>query len=180
MPDYGKPVFSKSEIQKRVTELGQKISRDYKGEELLLVGVMKGAFIFMADLARAIQIPVSIDYIGLSAFQSRSKGRGAVRISSDLNENISGKNVLIVEDIINSGLTMAYVVNNLKAREPKSIKVCTMFDKTEKRRNDFRPDYVGFPIPNIYIIGYGMDYKDQYRNLPYIATLGDDQETQVK
>jgi hypoxanthine phosphoribosyltransferase len=180
MPDYGKPVFSKSEIQKRVMELGDKISRDYKGEELLLVGVMKGAFIFMADLARAISIPVSIDYIGLSAFQSRSKGRGAVRIASDLNENISGKNVLIVEDIINSGLTMAYVVNNLKAREPKSIKVCTMFDKADKRRNDFRPDYVGFPIPNIYIIGYGMDYKDQYRNLPYIATLGDDSETQVK
>jgi hypoxanthine phosphoribosyltransferase len=180
MPDYGKPVFSKSEIQKRVTELGDKISRDYKGEELLLVGVMKGAFIFMADLARAISIPVSIDYIGLSAFHSRSKGRGAVRIASDLNENISGKNVLIVEDIINSGLTMAYVVNNLKAREPKSIKVCTMFDKADKRRNDFRPDYVGFPIPNIYIIGYGMDYKDQYRNLPYIATLGDDSETQVK
>ncbi len=171
MPNYGKVVFSKAEIQKRVLELGERISKDYKGEDLLLVGVMKGAFIFMADLARAISIPVSIDYIGISAFHSRSKGRGAVRLSSDLNENISGKNVLIVEDIINSGLTVEYIINNLRAREPKSVKICTLLDKTDKRRNDFRPDYAGFTIPNIYVIGYGLDYQDSYRNLPYIAAL---------
>ncbi len=171
MPNYGKVVFSKGEIQKRVLELGEKISKDYKGEDLLLAGVMKGAFIFMADLARAISIPVSIDYIGISAFNSRSKGRGAVRLSSDINENISGKNVLIVEDIINSGLTVEYITNNLKAREPKSVKICTLLDKTDKRRNDFRPDYAGFTIPNIYVIGYGLDYQDRYRNLPYIAAL---------
>ncbi len=174
MQNYGKVVFSKGEIQKRVLELGERISTDYNGEDLLLVGVMKGAFMFMADLARAISIPVSIDYIGISAFNSRSKGRGAVRLSSDLNENISGKNVLIVEDIINSGLTVEYIINNLKAREPKSIKICTLLDKTDKRRNDFRPDYVGFSIPNIYVIGYGLDYQDRYRNMPYIAALAND------
>ncbi len=174
MQNYGKVVFSKGEIQKRVLELGERISTDYNGEDLLLVGVMKGAFMFMADLARAISIPVSIDYIGISAFNSRSKGRGAVRLSSDLNENISGKNVLIVEDIINSGLTVEYIINNLKAREPKSIKICTLLDKTDKRRNDFRPDYVGFSIPNIYVIGYGLDYQDRYRNMPYIAALEND------
>ena len=171
MPNYGKVVFSKSEIQKRVIELGEMISKDYNGEDLLLIGVMKGAFMFMADLARAISIPVSIDYVGISAFHSRSRGRGAVRLSSDLNENISGKNVLVVEDIINSGLTVEYITNNLKAREPKSVKICTLLDKTDKRRNDFRPDYVGFTIPNIYVIGYGLDYQDSYRNLPYIAAL---------
>ncbi|MHB8174451.1 MAG: hypoxanthine phosphoribosyltransferase [Nitrospirota bacterium] len=171
MPNYGKVVFSKAEIQKRVSELGERISKDYKGEDLLLVGVMKGAFMFMADLSRAISIPVSIDYIGISAFHSRSKGRGAVRLSSDLNENITGKNVLIVEDIINSGLTMEYIVNNLKVREPKSVKVCTLLDKTDKRRNEFHPDYVGFTIPNIYVIGYGLDHQDRYRNLSYISAL---------
>ncbi len=171
MPNYGKVVFSRAEIQKRVQELGERISKDYKGEDLLLVGVMKGAFIFMADLARAISIPVSIDYVGISAFNSRSKGRGAVRLSSDINENISGKNILLVEDIINSGLTVEYIINNLKAREPKSVKICTLLDKTDKRRNDFRPDYAGFTIPNIYVIGYGLDHQDRYRNLPYIAAL---------
>jgi len=168
---FGKPLITRSDIQKRVQELGADISKAYDGEPLLVVGVMKGAFIFLADLIRAIRLPITVDYIGLSSFQSRTKGRGAVRISSDLNENIAGKNVLVVEDIINSGLTIEYIVNNLKAREPKSIKVCTFLDKFEKRRAEFKPDFVGFTIPNQYVIGYGLDYQDQYRNLPYIATL---------
>jgi len=171
-PNFGKPLITKSDIQKRVQELGSTISRDYDGEPLLVVGVMKGAFIFLADLIRTIRRPITVDYLGLSAFQSRSKGRGAVRISSDLNENIAGKNVLVVEDIINSGLTMEYIVKMLSAREPKSVRVCTFLDKVEKRRADLKPDYVGFTIPDKYVVGYGLDYQDQYRNLPYIATLG--------
>ena len=168
---FGKPLYTKAEIQKRVLELGDRISGDYKGESLLLVGVMKGAYVFMADLARAIRLPIFVDYLGVSSFASRSKGRGAVRISSDLNENIEGKNVIIVEDIINSGLTMEYVTKNLMARSPKSLKVCALLDKVEKRRTDFKPDYVGFTIPSHYVVGYGLDYQDQYRNLPYIAVL---------
>jgi len=168
---FGKPLFTKAEIQKRVQELGDKISADYKGESLLLVGVMKGAYIFLSDLSRAIRMPIAVDYIGISSFESRSKGRGAVRISSDLNENIAGKNVLLVEDIINSGLTVEYLLKNLWAREPRDIKVCTLLDKVGKRRTSFKPDYVGFEIPSRYVVGYGLDYKDQYRNLPYIATL---------
>jgi hypoxanthine phosphoribosyltransferase len=174
MPEYGKPLYSKADIQKRVAELGEQISRDYKGKDLLLVGVMKGAFIFLADLARAIRLPVSVDYLGVSSFGQRSKGRGAVRISSDLNENIDGKNVLVVEDIINSGLTMEYVTKNLLSRGPKSLKVCTLLDKVEKRRTDFKADYVGFVIPDRYVVGYGLDYQDQYRSLPYIAVLGEE------
>ena len=173
-PNYGKPLFTKADIQKKVQDLGDRISKDYTGEELVVIGVMKGAFIFLADLCRSIRVPVSVDYIGVSNFGSRSKGRGAVRISSDLNENIAGKHVLIVEDIINSGLTVEYLMNCLKAREPKSVKVCTLLDKAEKRRTDFTPDYVGFTIPSKYVVGYGLDYQDQYRNLPYIAVMGED------
>lgn len=168
---FGKPLFSKTDIQKRVKELGEQISEDYKGNGLVVVGVMKGAFVFLADLVRVIRIPITVDYLGISSFPERSKGRGAVRISSDLNENIAGKHILLVEDIINSGLTMKYVTDMLKAREPKSVKVCTLLDKVEKRRNQFKPDYVGFTIPDQYVIGYGLDYQDQYRNLPYIARM---------
>jgi hypoxanthine phosphoribosyltransferase len=168
---FGKPLFTKAEIQKRVQELGDRISADYKGESLLLIGVMKGAYIFLSDLSRAIRIPITVDYIGITSFGGRSKGRGAVRISSDLNENIEGKNVLVVEDIVNSGLTMEYLLKNLWSREPKDIKVCTLLDKVEKRRTSFKPDYVGFEIPSRYVVGYGLDYKDQYRNLPHIAIL---------
>ena len=171
---YGKPLITKDDIQKRVHDLGSQISRDYKGESLLVVGVMKGAFIFMADLARAVSLPITVDYLGISSFPERSRGRGAVRISSDLNENIAGKNVLLVEDIINSGLTMQYVTKTLLARDPKSVKVCTLLDKVEKRRVSFKPDYVGFTIPDQYVVGYGLDYQDQYRNLPYIAILGEE------
>jgi len=171
---HGKPLFTKEEIQKRVKELGDQISRDYKGEDVLLVGIMKGAYVFMADLTRAIRLPIYVDYLGLSPFPGRSKARGAVRISSDLNENVAGKNVLLVEDIINSGLTMEYITASIRAREPKSIKVCTLLDKVDKRRNDFKPDYVGFTIPDRYVVGYGLDYQDQYRNLPYIAILAED------
>ncbi len=171
---YGKPLIGRAEIQKRVQELGALITGDYDGEDLLMVGVMKGAFVFLADLARAVRLPITVDYLGISSFPERSKGRGAVRISSDLNENIAGKNVLVVEDIINSGLTMDYVTKSLVAREPKSVRVCTLLDKAEKRRTDFMPDYVGFTIPNQYVVGYGLDYQDQYRNLPYIAILGEE------
>lgn len=171
---YGKPVYSRADIQKRVKEIGDQISDDYKGESLMVVGVMKGAFVFLADLVRVIRIPITVDYLGISSFPERSRGRGAVRISSDLNENIAGKHVLVVEDIVNSGLTMKYVTDQLKAREPKSVKVCSLLDKVEKRRTSFKPDYVGFTIPDQYVIGYGLDYQDQYRNLPYIARLVED------
>lgn len=171
---YGKPLITRSELQKRVQDLGAQITGDYKGESLLMVGVMKGAFIFLADLARAVRLPITVDYLGISSFPERTRGRGAVRISSDLNENIAGKNVLVVEDIINSGLTMEYVTKSLMAREPKSVRVCTLLDKVEKRRTDFKPDYAGFTIPNQYVVGYGLDYQDQYRNLPYIAILGEE------
>jgi hypoxanthine phosphoribosyltransferase len=171
---YGKPLITRSEIAKRVEELGSQISADYEGESLLMVSVLKGAFMFTADLSRAVRLPITVDYLGISSFPDRTRGRGAVRISSDLNENIAGKNVLVVEDIINSGLTMDYITKNLMAREPKSVKVCTLLDKVEKRRTDFKPDYVGFSIPNQYVVGYGLDYQDQYRNLPYIAILADE------
>ncbi len=174
--NHGKPLFTRADIQKKVQELGEQITKDYKGKDLIVAGVMKGAYLFHADLSRAISIPVIVDYLGLSSFDSRSKARGAVRISSDLNENIYGKNVLVVEDIINSGLTMEYVTKNLLAREPKSLKVCTLLDKVEKRRTDFTPDYVGFKRPNCYVVGYGLDYQDQYRNLPYIAVLGEEEK----
>lgn len=172
--NYGKPLYTAAEISKKVYELGERISADYKGQELLLIGIMKGALYFLSDLSRAITLPVSVDYLGVSSFESRTKGRGAVRISSDLNENIMGRNVLIVEDIINSGLTMEYIIKNLNAREPKSVRVCTLLDKVGKRRAEMKPDYVGFTIPDKYLVGYGLDYQDQYRNLPYIAILGEE------
>ncbi|MBI5191068.1 MAG: hypoxanthine phosphoribosyltransferase [Nitrospirae bacterium] len=172
--NYGKPLFTKAEISKRVGELGDRISKDYKGEDLIMVCVMTGAYMFFADLTRVVRIPVVVDYLGVSSFGSRAKAKGAVRISSDLNQNIEGKHVLVVEDIVNSGLTMDYVKKNLLSREPRSLKVCTLLDKVEKRRANFQPDYVGFTIPNRYVVGYGLDYQDQYRNLPYIAVLGEE------
>lgn len=164
-------LISKEEIQKRVTELGQQISEDYKGKDLVMVGILRGAIIFYGDLAKEIRVPVSMDFMAVSSYGSGTTSSGVVRIIHDLEENVEGRDVLIVEDIIDSGLTLHYLVENLKSRKPRSIKICCLLDKPSRRVSPIKPDYVGFEVPDEFVVGYGLDYNERYRNLPYIGVL---------
>ena len=164
-------LISKEEIQKRVTELGQQISEDYKGKDLVMVGILRGAIIFYGDLAKEIRVPVSMDFMAVSSYGSGTTSSGVVRIIHDLEENVEGRDVLIVEDIIDSGLTLHYLVENLKSRKPRSIKICCLLDKPSRRVSPVKPDYVGFEVPDEFVVGYGLDYNEMYRNLPYIGVL---------
>jgi hypoxanthine phosphoribosyltransferase len=165
--DFGKPLFTSEEIQRKIHELGARISKDYAEKDLLVVGVLKGAIFFMSDLVRALRISVRMDFIHCTS----SKGSHPVRIISDMSENIKGKDVLLVEDIMDSGVTIDFIKKMLLERGPDSLKVCALLDKTERRKVQIEADYAGFRIPNKYVVGYGLDYKDRYRNLPYIAVL---------
>jgi hypoxanthine phosphoribosyltransferase len=164
-------LFSPNELQARVRELGEQISRDYAGQSLVLVGLLKGITFFLADLARAITRPLAIDYLSLSELQYGGVGGTTVRIERDLDFDIRGKHVLLIEDIVNTGLTLDYVLKTLRTREPASLRVCVLFDKGERRLVPVSLDYTGFTIPNEFVVGYGLDYRELYRNLPFLCVL---------
>lgn len=163
----GDIILSREEIRKKVEELGRRISEDYRGESILMVGILKGAVVFMADLMREIDIPVSIDFMSVASYAG-SKSTGVVKIYKDIDQDIQGKNVLIVEDIIDTGLTLAHLKELLQVRNPKSLKIATLLDKKEARKADIEIDYKGFEIGNDFIVGYGLDLDNQFRNLPSI------------
>jgi len=161
-------------LQERIRELGQELSRDYEGRELLLVGVLKGAVFFMADLMRSLTVPCEIDFMAISSYGAATDSSGVVRILKDLDINIEGRHVLVVEDIIDSGLTLSYLMRNLEARAPASLEVCALLTKPARREIDVPVRYTGFEIPNRFVIGYGLDFGERYRNLPYVAVLRDE------
>jgi hypoxanthine phosphoribosyltransferase len=169
--DVAEILISKAELKARIHELGKQISRDYEGEDLLLVCVLKGAVSFLADLMREITIPHAIDFMAISSYGASTESSGVVRILKDLDTNISGRSVLIVEDIIDTGRTLNYITQNLKTRSPKSVRICTLLSKPSRRELDIPLDYVGFEIPNKFVIGYGLDFAEIYRSLPYIGVL---------
>ena len=169
----GETLVAREELQARVAELGEEISRDYAGREPLLVGVLKGAVLFLADLMRHVEVPCEIDFMAVSSYGSQTDSSGVVRILKDLDAPIEGRHVLIVEDIIDSGLTLQYLMRNLRARGPASLEVCALLTKPERLRVDLSPRYVGFEIPNRFAIGYGLDHAQRYRNLDYVAALTD-------
>jgi hypoxanthine phosphoribosyltransferase len=164
----------------RIAELGAQISDDYRGADLLLIGVLKGAIFFMADLMRSIDIPCEVDFMAISSYGAGIDSSGVVRILKDLDVSIEGRNVLVVEDIIDSGLTLSYLLRNLEAREPASLEVCALLTKPERRENDVACRYVGFEIPNRFVIGYGLDFAERYRNLPFVGVLRDELAAQAE
>ena len=169
--DFGKPLFTREEIQRKIQELGARISSDYAEKDLLVVGVLKGALFFMSDLVRSLRISVRMDFIHCTSSSSKGKGGHPVQILADMKEDINGKDVLLVEDIMDSGVTIDFLKKMLLERGPASLKVCVLLDKPERRKVPIEADYAGFRIPNKYVVGYGLDYMDRYRNLPYIAVL---------
>ncbi|MGH2876800.1 MAG: hypoxanthine phosphoribosyltransferase [Solirubrobacteraceae bacterium] len=158
-------------LSARVRELAAEISRDYAGRELLLIGVLKGAVFFLSDLMRALEVPVQVDFMAVASYGSATKSSGVVRILKDLDAPIEGRDVLIVEDIVDSGLTLQYLLRNLAGRNPASLEVCALLIKPERRKVELRTRYIGFEIPNRFAIGYGLDHAERYRNLPYVAAL---------
>jgi hypoxanthine phosphoribosyltransferase len=164
----------------RIAELGAQISDDYRGQDLILIGVLKGAIFFMADLMRSIDIPCEVDFMAISSYGAGIDSSGVVRILKDLDVSIEGRNVLVVEDIIDSGLTLSYLLRNLEAREPASLEVCALLTKPERRENDVACRYVGFEIPNRFVIGYGLDFAERYRNLPFVGVLRDELAAQAE
>jgi hypoxanthine phosphoribosyltransferase len=158
-------------LQRRIEDLGDEISADYAGRDLLLIGVLKGAVFFMADLMRNLTIPCEIDFMAISSYGDSTDSSGVVRILKDLDINIEGRDVLIVEDIIDSGLTLSYLMRNLEARGPASLEICALLTKPERREADVPVRYIGFEIPNRFVIGYGLDFAERYRNLPYVGVL---------
>ena len=168
---FGRPIVTQEQMRARIREMGRQISADYAGKDLVLVGVLKGAYAFYADLARAIRIPVRVDFIVVASYGSRAKTSGKVKLVTELTEEIKGKDVLLVEDIVDSGLTVQHLMKSLAKKKPRSIKVCTLLSKPDRRVVDVHVEYVGFKIPNQYVVGYGLDYQQKYRNLPYLAVL---------
>jgi hypoxanthine phosphoribosyltransferase len=167
----GEALVSQQDLERRVRELGAEISRDYQGKELFLVGVLKGAVFFLSDLMRELEVPCEVDFMAVASYGSSTDSSGVVRILKDLDATIEGKDVLIVEDIIDSGLTLSYLLRTLKAREPRTLEVCALLTKPERREVDLPIRYTGFEIPNKFVIGYGLDHAERYRNLPYVAVL---------
>ena len=161
-------------LRARVVELGEEVSAAYDGRDLLLIGVLKGAVFFMADLMRHLTVPCEIDFMAISSYGASTDSSGVVRILKDLDINIEGREVLVVEDIIDSGLTLSYLMRNLEAREPASLEVCALMTKPERRQVDVPVRYIGFEIPNRFVIGYGLDFAERYRNLPYVGVLDPD------
>jgi hypoxanthine phosphoribosyltransferase len=170
----GEILITADDLQARIRELGREITADYAGRELLLVGVLKGAVFFMADLMRHITVPCEIDFMAISSYGASTDSSGVVRILKDLDINIEGRHVLVVEDIIDSGLTLSYLVRNLESREPTSLEVCALLTKTARREIEVDVRYLGFEIPNKFVIGYGLDFAERYRNLPYVGVLHED------
>jgi len=166
----GKPLLSEEDIQKRVKELAEQISKDYEGKKLLAIGILKGAFMFFSDLVRHITVPLTIDFITAYSYV-KTETTGEVKIHTDLREDVKNKDILLVEDIIDTGITLKYLREMFLKKEPKSLKICVLLDKKERRVTEVPIDYKGFEIPSEYVVGYGLDFENQYRNLPYIAIL---------
>jgi len=169
--DLSKVLLSEAEIQGRVAALGAQLAAEYAGRDLLVVGILSGSFPFIADLVRQINLPLAIDFISVSSYGDRTRSSGVVRMLKDLNHSIAGRDVLLVEDIIDTGLTLSYLVENLKTRRPASLEICTLLDKREARVTATTARYVGFECPNEFVVGYGLDYRGLYRNLPFIGVL---------
>jgi hypoxanthine phosphoribosyltransferase len=169
--EIGEILVQQDDLAHRVRQLAEEISRDYEGRELLLVGVLKGAVFFLSDLMRHLTVPVEVDFMAVASYGSSTDSSGVVRILKDLDRPIEGRDVLIVEDIVDSGLTLSYLLRTLNAREPKSLEVCALLTKPERRKVDLPIRYTGFEIPNRFAIGYGLDHAERFRNLPYVAVL---------
>lgn len=168
---FGEIMITEEQIKNRIKELGKQISDDFQGEEVLLVGILKGAVLFMSDLIREITVDTKIDFMAVTSYGASTKSSGVVRILKDLDTGIEDLNVIIVEDIIDSGITLHYLRDYLLGRMPKCLKICTLLDKPERREADIKADYTGFEVENKFIVGYGLDYDQKYRNLPYITCL---------
>jgi hypoxanthine phosphoribosyltransferase len=167
----GETLVPEDRLGERVRELGAEISADYTGRDLLLVGVLKGAIFFLSDLMRSLAVPCDLDFMAVASYGSSTDSSGVVRILKDLDTSIEGREVLIVEDIVDSGLTLSYLLRTMRARNPASLEVCALLTKPERRKVDLPIRYTGFEIPNRFVIGYGLDYREKYRNLPYVAVL---------
>jgi hypoxanthine phosphoribosyltransferase len=172
----GEILVQQDDLTHRVRELGQEVSRDYEGRELLMVGVLKGAIFFLSDLMRELEVPCEVDFMAVASYGSSTDSSGIVRILKDLDAPIEGRHVLVVEDIVDSGLTLSYLLRTLKARNPATLEVCALLTKPERRKVDLPIRYVGFEIPNRFAIGYGLDHAERYRNLPYVAALEADRQ----
>lgn len=164
-------LYSEEQLRERVRELGAQITADYAGKEPVLASVLRGSYIFMADLTRAIDLPVTVDFMAVSSYGAGTKSSGQVEIKKDLSDSIEGRDLIIVEDILDSGNTLFYLMEILKARKPASIRICTLMDKPDRRTQPIVADYVGFTIPDAFVVGYGLDYDEKYRNLPYVGIL---------
>ena len=169
--DIQEILFSEEQLARRVSELAEQINRDYADKEILLVSVLRGSFVFMADLARKITRPCRIDFMSVSSYGKGSTSSGQVQITKDLSEDISGLHVIVVEDILDSGNTLSYLLRLLEQRHPASIRLCTLLDKPDRRTKPISSDYCGFTIPDAFVVGYGLDYAERYRNLPYVGVL---------
>ena len=166
-----KVLISAEDIVRRVQELGREITADYQGRSLMIIGILKGAVVFMSDLIRQISVPLEVDFMAISSYGEATETSGVVQLLKDLDRPIEGKHVLIVEDIIDTGLTLSYLYQLLQSRNPATLKTAVLLDKPERRRTDFTPDYVGFTIPDKFVIGYGLDYNHMHRELPYVGVL---------
>ncbi len=169
--DIEEILFTKEQLADIVARLGKRISDDYKDKNLFMVAALKGAVVFMADLMRAIEVPCAIDFLSVSSYGKGTTTSGEVRVLKDLDSTLEGRDLLVVEDILDSGVTLSFLLKNLSARNPRSIRLCTLLDKPERRRVPITPDYVGTQVPDKFIVGYGLDYAEKYRNLPYIGVL---------
>ena len=169
--DIQEVLYSEEAISQKVKELGAAISKDYEGRNPLVICVLKGAFIFMADLAKSITVPIELDFMAVSSYGNSTRSSGEVKIIKDLDQSVEGRDVLIVEDIIDSGLTLSYLIDVLERRNALSVRVVALFDKPGRRSADIVPDYVGYQIPDVFVVGYGLDYAEKYRNLPYVGIL---------
>lgn len=169
--DILKVLLTEEELRARVKELGAQITKDYAGKDVFLLGVLKGCYVFMSDLSRSIDLPLSIDFMAVSSYGNGTSTTGAVEITKDLTRDIEGKDVIIVEDILDSGVTLSYLKNYLQGRKPASIKIVTLLDKPARRKTDIKADYFGYEVPDEFVVGYGLDYAEYYRNLPYIGVL---------
>jgi hypoxanthine phosphoribosyltransferase len=174
MPFYEKDVdvlIDQERLNKRVVELGQELTRDYQGKELTLLGVLKGSVLFTSDLAKAVDLPLTLEFLGVSSYQGGTETTGEVRITQDVSKPMAGKHIVICEDIIDTGLTMEFLVDNLKARHPASVKVCSLLEKPARAKTKVHIDYKGFVIDDVFVVGYGLDYQERYRNLPFIGVM---------
>lgn len=168
---FGKPIVTQEAMRTRIRELGRQITADYAQKDLIMIGILKGAYVFYADLARAIGLPLKVDFLVVSSYAGKARSSGKIRVLTELTEDIAGRDVLLVEDIVDSGCTLQHLRKALGARKPKSIKVCALLNKPDRRQVEVQVDYVGFNIPNKFVVGYGLDYRQNYRNLPYLAVL---------